>query len=248
MSDPITIGAGLGAGLSVLSGKSPLKGAMMGGLGGAGYGALTGSGWAGNLLSKGGVLGQGATAATSTSPLGTGIMGNAEMISPFTPQGVSGIQTVTPGLTGAEPILGQAGQQAMAQSAPLYTGRQGMFDTMGGISNTPGVSNAIMTGETVAGGGGYGALDRIKDTAKDFVSPVTQFAEENPRTTQLATGVALANMLQPQPGFQMPNTPPSPTPIPSRESVATYVPASLRTQVARNVDPRLQSLYGFGRG
>ena len=249
MSDPITIGAGLGAGLSVIQGKNPLKGAMMGGLGGAGYGALTGSGMAGNLLSKGGLMGAGSAGTVAPGVSGaTQLMGSEQFISPFTPQGVLGTQTVTPGLTGAETILGQAGEQAVAQSAPMYTGSKGMFDTMGGVTTAPGVSNAIMTGETVAGGGGYGALDRIKDTAKDFVSPVTQFAEENPRTTQLATGVALQNMLRPQPGFQMPNTPPSPTPIPSRESVATYVPASLRTQVARNVDPRLQSLYGFGRG
>lgn len=247
MSDPITIGAGLGAGLSVLSGKSPLKGAALGGLGGAGYGALTGSGMAGNLLSKGGLMGAGSAGTVSPGVSGaTQLMGTPEAISPFTPQGVLGTQTVTPGLTGSEAILGQAGQQAMAQSAPMYAGQQGMFDTMG--VGSPGVSDAIMTTPSVEGGGGYGALDRIKDVAKEAVSPITQFAEENPRTTQLATGVALQNMLQPQPGFQMPNTPPAPTPIPSRESVSTYVPASLRTQVARNVDPRLQSLYGFGRG
>jgi len=243
MSDPITIGAGLGAGLSVLSGKSPLKGAMMGGLGGAGYGALTGSGWAGNLLSKGGMLTPATTA--STSPLGTGIMGNAEMISPFTPQGVSGIQTVTPGLTGAEPILGQAGQQAMAQSAPLYTGRQGMFDTMGGVSNPAGVSNAIMTGETVAGSGGYGALDRIKDTAKDFVSPITQFAEANPQTTQAASQVALANMTAPRQEQYSFNPPPPPSPLPSKQSVTQYVPSGLMSQVQRNMMPEYQRLRGF---
>ena len=255
MSDPITIGAGLGAGLSVLSGKSPLRGAMMGGLGGAGYGALTGSGWAGNLLSKGGMLTPATQTAASTSPLGTGIMGNTEMISPFTPQGVSGIQTVTPGLTGAEPILGQAGQQAMAQSAQMYSGRQGMFDTMGGVSNTPGVSNAIMTGETAAGGGGYGAIDRIKDAVKAPVGSFMDFAEENPRTTQLATGVALQNMLQPQPGYQMPNPPPPPSPMPSKQSVTQYIPSGLMSQVQRNQAPqeiqvpglreRLQRLYGY---
>jgi len=245
MSDPITIGAGLGAGLSVLSGKSPLKGAMMGGLGGAGYGALTGSGWAGNLLSKGGVLGQGATAATSTSPLGTGIMGNAEMISPFTPQGVAGVQTMTPGLTGAEQVLGQAGQQSMAQSAPLYTGRQGMFDTMGGVSNPAGVSNAIMTGATAQGGGGYGTLDRIKDAAKDFVSPITQLAEENPQTAQVATQVALANMTAPRQEQYSFNPPPPPSPLPSKQSVTQYVPSGLMSQVQRNMMPEYQRLRGF---
>lgn len=246
MSDPITIGAGLGAGLSVLSGKSPLRGAALGGLGGAGYGALTGSGMAGNLLSKGGVLGTGSVGTVAPGASGaTQLMGTPEAISPFTPQGVLGTQTVTPGLTGAEPILGQAGQQAMAQSAPMYTGQQGMFDTMG--VGSPGVSDAIMTAPSVEGGGGYGAIDRIKDAVKAPVGSFMDFTQENPRATQLATGVALQNMLQPQPQYQM-NVPPSPTPIPSKESVSTYVPASLRTQVARNVDPRLQTLYGFGRG
>jgi len=246
MSDPITIGAGLGAGLSVLSGKSPLKGAALGGLGGAGYGALTGSGWAGNLLSKGGLMGAGSAGTVSPGVSGaTQLMGTPEAISPFTPQGVLGTQTVTPGLTGSEAILGQAGQQAMAQSAPLYTGQQGMFDTMG--VGSPGVSDAIMTTPSVEGGGGYGALDRIGDAAKKMTEPLTKLAEDNPVATRAATAVALNNMLQPQPQYQM-NVPPSPTPIPSRESVSTYVPASLRTQVARNVDPRLQSLYGFGRG
>lgn len=240
MSDPITIGAGLGAGLSVLSGKSPLKGAAMGGLGGAGYGALTGSGMAGNLLSKGGLMGAGSAGTVSPGVSGaTQLMGTPEAISPFTPQGVLGTQTVTPGLTGSEAILGQAGQQAMAQSAPMFTGGESMMDTVAGVSKP--IEGATM------GTGGYGTIDRIKDVAKESVAPLTQFAEQNPRTAQLATGVALQNMLQPQPQYQM-QTPPAPTPIPSRESVSTYVPASLRTQVARNVDPRLQSLYGFGRG
>jgi len=246
MSDPITIGAGLGAGLSVIQGKNPLKGAAMGGLGGAGYGALTGSGMAGNLISKGGLFGTGSVGTVAPGVSGaTQLMGTPEAISPFTPQGVLGTQTVTPGLTGAEPILGQAGQQAMAQSAPMYTGQQGMFDTMG--VGSPGVSDAIMTTPSVEGGGGYGALDRIKDAVKAPVGSFMDFAKENPRATQAASQVALANMLQPQPQYQM-NTPPAPTPIPSKESVSTYVPASLRTQVARNVDPRLQTLYGFGRG
>jgi hypothetical protein len=240
MSDPITIGAGLGAGLSVLSGKSPLKGAALGGLGGAGYGALTGSGMAGNLLSKGGVLGAGSAGTVAPGASGaTQLMGTPEAISPFTPQGVLGTQTVTPGLTGAEQVLGQAGQQAMAQSAPMFTGGESMMDTVAGVSKP--IEGATM------GTGGYGTIDRIKDVAKESVAPLTQFAEQNPRTSQLATGIALQNMLQPQPQYQM-QTPPAPTPIPSRESVSTYVPASLRTQVARNVDPRLQSLYGFGRG
>lgn len=72
MSDPITIGAGVGAGISLLRGGNPLKGAAVGGLGGAGYGALTGSGMAGNLLSQGGLLNSGAAGIVgSTGEIGS---------------------------------------------------------------------------------------------------------------------------------------------------------------------------------
>jgi hypothetical protein len=240
MSDPITIGAGLGAGLSVLTGKNPLRGAAMGGLGGAGYGALTGSGWAGNLISKGGMLGQGATAATS-SPMATGLTGSAEAISPFTPQGVAGVQTMTPGLTGAEPILGQAGQQAMAQSAPLYTGSQGMMDTGGGMFMRGGVSAPIPGAEM--SGGGYGTLDRIRDAVKAPIGSFMDLAEENPRATQAASQVALANMLQPSQPYQSNIQPLSA--LPSRESVESYLPRGLMTQVQRKQLPQLQRFYGF---
>lgn len=243
MSDPITIGAGVGAGISMLRGGNPIKGAAVGGLGGAGYGAMTGTGWAGNLLSKGGMLSQGATAPT-ISPA-TKLMGSPEAISPFTPQGVLGTQTMTPGLTGAEQVLGQAGKQAMAQSAPMYTGSRGMMDTMGGVTTAPGVSNAIMTGDPMASGGGYGTLDRIKDAVKTPVDSFMDFAEQNPRATQVASQVALQNMLQPQPGYQM-QVPPAPSALPSKESVSSYVPASLRSQVTKPLDPRLRNLYGRG--
>ena len=244
MSDPITIGAGLGAGLSVIQGKNPLKGAAMGGLGGAGYGALTGSGMAGNLLSQGGVLGGAATGAgTSVVPGATNAIANPGMISPFTPQGVAGVQTMTPGLTGAAPILGQAGEQAMAQGANLYSGRQGMFDTLGGVSNPQGVSNAIMTGPAMQGGGGYdnsflGSMGRFGDK-------ISNFAEQNPRTTQVASQVALQNMLQPRQTTQMPNAQTGPSVIPSQQSQEQYVPRGLMTQVQRNQIPQLQRLYGF---
>ena len=242
MSDPITIGAGVGAGISMLRGGNPLKGAMMGGLGGAGYGALTGSGMAGNLLSQGGVLGGAATGAgTSVVPGATNAIGNAGMISPFTPQGVAGVQTMTPGLTGAEQVLGQAGQQAMAQSAPLYTGSQGMMDTGGGMFMKGGVSAPIPG--AVMSGGGYdnsflGSMGRFGDK-------ISNFAEQNPRTTQVASQVALQNMLQPRQTQQPLNAQTGPDIIPSQQSQEQYVPRGLMTQVQRNQIPQLQRLYGF---
>ena len=244
MSDPITIGAGLGAGLSVIQGKNPLKGAAMGGLGGAGYGALAGKGMAGNLLSQGGLFGGAATGAgTSVVPGATNAIANPGMISPFTPQGVAGVQTMTPGLTGAAPILGQAGEQAVAQGANLYSGRQGMMDTLGGVSNPQGVSNAIMTGATQQGGGGYD--NSFLGSMGSFGDKISNFAEQNPRTTQVASQVALQNMLQPRQTQQLPNTPTGPSVIPSQQSQEQYVPRGLMTQVQRNQIPQLQRLYGF---
>jgi hypothetical protein len=242
MSDPITIGAGLGAGLSVIQGKNPLKGAAMGGLGGAGYGALAGKGMAGNLLSQGGLFGGAATGAgTSVVPGATNAIGNAGMISPFTPQGVAGVQTMTPGLTGAAPILGQAGQQAMAQSAPLYTGSQGMMDTGGGMFMRGGVSAPIPGAEM--SGGGYD--DSFLGSVGRFGDKISTFAEQNPRTTQVASQVALQNMLQPRQTQQLPNTQTGPSVIPSQQSQEQYVPRGLMTQVQRNQIPQLQRLYGF---
>jgi hypothetical protein len=245
MSEPISqIGAVMnGIGTNLMAKGNPVKGLAMNAAMAApsflGTPTLNPSLLSGNTVIPGMLQSQGLNQAAN---IGSSIMGASQNISPFTPQGVLGAQTVTPGLTGAEQILGQAGQQAMAQSAPLYTGSQGMMDTGGGMFMRGGVSAPIPGAEM--SGGGYGALDRIKDAVKAPVGSFMDFAEENPRATQAASQVALANMLQPQPQYQM-NTPPAPTPIPSRESVATYVPASLRTQVARNVDPRLQRLYGF---
>ena len=245
MSDPITIGAAIGAGTSLIRGGNPIKGAVIGAAGGAGYGALTGSGATGNLLSQGGLFGSSAAtgAGTSVVPGATNAIANPNMISPFTPQGVAGVQTVTPGLTGAAPILGQAGEQAMAQGANLYSGRQGMFDTLGGVSNPQGVSNAIMTGPAMQGGGGYdnsflGSMGRFGDK-------ISNFAEQNPRTTQVASQVALQNMLQPRQTQQLPNAQTGPSVIPSQQSQEQDVPRGLMTQVQRNQIPQLQRLYGF---
>jgi len=50
MADPITIGAGVGAGVSLMRGGSPIKGALLGAAGGATYGGATGTGFMGSLL------------------------------------------------------------------------------------------------------------------------------------------------------------------------------------------------------
>jgi len=74
MSDPITIGAGLGAGLSVLSGKSPLTGALLGGAGGGIFGGLQPGGFISNLTSS-------ATPAVGATGSVMGEIGGANLIS-----------------------------------------------------------------------------------------------------------------------------------------------------------------------
>ena len=119
MSDPITIGAGLGAGVSVLRGGNPLKGAMVGGLGGAGYGALTGSGMAGNLLSQGGLLNSGAAGIVgSTGEIGSTLAttAGAKGVAPsFLDKGLAFMRQ--------NPVASQAGLVAatnMMQPTPQY--------------------------------------------------------------------------------------------------------------------------------
>jgi len=246
MSEPISqIGAAMnGIGTNLMAGGNPVKGLAMNASMAApsflGTPTLNPSLLSGNTVIPGMLQSQGLNQATN---IGSSIMGASQNISPFTPQGVAGVQTMTPGLTGAAPILGQAGQQAMAQSAPLYTGSQGMMDTGGGMFMRGGVSAPIPGAEM--SGGGYGTLDRVRDAAKDFVSPLTNFAEQNPRTTQVASQVALQNMLQPRQTTQLPNAQTGPSVIPSQQSQEQYVPRGLMTQVQRNQIPQLQRLYGF---
>ena len=87
MSDPITIGAGLGAGLSVLQGKSPLTGALLGGAGGGLFSGLQPGGFMSGLTSGAtpsaaitGTTGEiGSSLLQSVNPI-TGAMTNAGAI------------------------------------------------------------------------------------------------------------------------------------------------------------------------
>jgi hypothetical protein len=140
----IAAGALTGAGIAALSNQDVLGGAFTGGLGGLSGGAMGTAAQA----TKAAEAAKLAQAGAPTGAVNSALYGSAQNISPFTPTGVAGVQTATPGLTGSQTVLGQAGQQAMAQSAPLYQGAQSMMGQSG-------VSNAIMTNPTVAGGGGY---------------------------------------------------------------------------------------------
>jgi len=155
MSDPITaaaIGAGISGGTSLLQGKklgTSLRDAAIGGaLGGAG-------GYLGGAMGGAGNVGNAAKGGINFSSIGSGL-GDAALISPFTPTGVAGIQTANASLSGLQPILGQAGEQAIAQGANMYTGSQGMFDVA--KNSTLGYNPAFLGGQgpaTFAGGGGY---------------------------------------------------------------------------------------------
>lgn len=87
MSDPITIGAGLGAGIGVLSGKSPLTGALLGGAGGGLFSGLQPGGFLSGLTSGAapsaaitGTTGEiGSSLLQSVNPI-TGAMTNAGAI------------------------------------------------------------------------------------------------------------------------------------------------------------------------
>jgi len=147
---PAMIGAGVGAVGGAATGKNPFKAALLG--------AAVGAGGAGIMGAAGGASAATGAAATEGGLLSTAapVLGDAALISPFTPTGVAGIQTANASLSGLQPILGQAGEQAIAQGANMYTGSQGMFDVAQG--STLGYNPAFLGGQgpaTFAGGGGY---------------------------------------------------------------------------------------------
>jgi hypothetical protein len=162
---PALIGAGVGAVGGAATGKNPFKAALLGGALGAGGAGLMGVGGA-----------AGATGAATEGVLSSAapVLGDAAFISPFTPTGVAGIQTANASLSGLSPILGQAGEQAIAQGANMYKGSQGMFDLAKG--STLGYDPSFLGGQgpaTFAGGGGYDPsfLGRINESIGNIGNP-----------------------------------------------------------------------------
>jgi hypothetical protein len=174
MGAPILIPAAIGAVSSAAMGKNPLLGAAMGGaLGGVGSSMF-------------GAAGAGATGAGATQGAGTGLFGATEAISPFTPTGVLGTQTMNSALTGMQPALGMAGEQFAAQNAPLYTGSQGMFDVGG-------TQNQILGGlgqQTAMGGGGYdpSLMGSVKRGIESGYGTLSDWAKANPMQALSTTG------------------------------------------------------------
>ena len=192
---PAMIGAGVGAAGGAISGRNPFKSALLGGALGAGGAGLMGAGGA-----------AGATGAATEGVLSSAapVLGDAALISPFTPTGVAGIQTANASLSGLSPILGQAGEQAVAQGANMYTGSQGMFDVAKG--STLGYNPSFLGGQgpaTFAGGGGYDPsfLGRINESIGNIGNPFSDLTARD----KLGLGLQGVGMLnQPQQQMQTP--------------------------------------------
>lgn len=193
MGAPVLIPAAIGAVSSAAMGKNPLLGAAMGGaLGGVGS-SLFGGAAAGAT---------GANAAQAAAP--ASLFGSTEAISPFTPTGLitsSGGQVMNSALTGLEPTLGQAGEQFVAQNAPLYTGSQGMFDVGG-------TQNQILGGigqQTAMGGGGYdpSLMGSVKRGIESGYGSLSDWAKANPMQVLSTTG-DVVKAVSPQEQQQVP--------------------------------------------
>jgi hypothetical protein len=198
MGAPVLIPAAIGAVGSAAMGKSPITGALMGG-------ALGGLGGAAGLFGSG-AAGAGATGAGATSAGGTGLFGAAEAISPFTPTGVAGVQSMTPGLTGSITGLGTAAPAMAAQNALPYAGSTGMFDVAG-------TQNQILGGigqQTVMGGGGFDPsfMGSVQRGLESGYGTLSDWAKANPMQALSTTGdVVKAVSPQEQP-MQQPVIPP----------------------------------------
>jgi hypothetical protein len=177
MGAPVLIPAAIGAVGSAAMGKSPITGALMGG-------ALGGLGGASGLFGAG-ATGAGAGATTAGAG-GSGLFGATEAISPFTPTGVFGAQTMTPGLTGSITGLGASAPAMAAQNAPLYTGSTGMFDIAG-------TQNQILGGigqQTAMGGGGFdpSLMGSVQRGVESGYGALSDWAKANPMQALSTTG------------------------------------------------------------
>jgi len=171
----IAAGALTGAGIAALSGQDMLGGAVTGGLGGMGGGAMRGAADATKLAASG--VGGGTTAGVNAAT-----QGSQQFISPFTTSGVQGIQTAAPGLAGGTgSTLGQAGQYASAANAPMYTGPTA--PNLSNVATGPVGSSVPNFDVATAGGGGYdpslmGSFDRgLASVSQGFESGKAAFDE-----------------------------------------------------------------------
>jgi hypothetical protein len=136
-----------------------------------------------------GAAGAGATGAGAAQGAGTGLFGATEAISPFTPTGVLGTQTMNSALTGFQPALGMAGEQFAAQNAPMFAGQGGMFDVAG-------TQNQILGGigqQTAMGGGGYdpSLMGSVQRGVESGYGALSDWAKANPMQALSTTNQAV---------------------------------------------------------
>ena len=181
--NPITIGAGVGALGSAVTGKSPVKGALLGG-------ALGGLGNAAGLFGATGATTEAAKQATGASlfsgsePLAGGGVGNLGMFT--NPQATSVM-----GGVGDVSGLGVSGTYSQNIANMTNTGPTSMFDV--GRSSTLGYDPTFLGGQgpaTFAGGGGYdpsllGGLQRGMESGYGSLS---DWAKINPMQALSTTG------------------------------------------------------------
>jgi hypothetical protein len=178
MGAPVLIPAAIGAVGSAAMGKSPITGALMGGaLGGFGS----------SLFSGAAAGATGANAAGAAAP--SSLFGATEAISPFTPTGILGTQTMNSALTGMQPALGIAGEQFAAQNAPMFAGQGGMFDVAG-------TQNQILGGigqQTAMGGGGFdpSLMGSVQRGLESGYGSLSDWAKANPMQALNTTGQAI---------------------------------------------------------
>ena len=181
MGAPVLIPAAIGAVGSAAMGKSPITGALMGGaLGGLGGAA----GLFGSSAAGAGAAGAGAAGTAASTP--ATLFGATEAISPFTPTGVLGAQTMTPALTGSITGLGSAAPAMAAQNALPYAGSTGMFDVAG-------TQNQILGGigqQTAMGGGGFDPsfMGGIQRGIESGYGTLSDWAKANPMQALSTTG------------------------------------------------------------
>lgn len=112
---PALIGAGIGGGINLLRGKDPLKGALIGGVGGAATGGLN------NYFKTGSLLG--------ASPVGEQVAQNALIGAPQ----VAGNFATLPGGSGT--IFNMDYYNTML-GTPIYTGGQGLLSNAMDMAST----------------------------------------------------------------------------------------------------------------
>lgn len=190
--NPITIGAGVGALGSAVTGKSPVKGALLGG-------ALGGLGNAAGLFGATGATTEAAKQATGASlfsspePLAGGGVGNLGMFT--NPQATSVM-----GGVGDVSGLGVSGTYAQNIADLTKTGPTSMFDA--GRSSTLGYDPTFLGGQgqaTFAGGGGYDPsfMGSVQRGFESGYGTLSDWAKNNPMQALSTTG-QLVQAVSPQ--------------------------------------------------